>query len=113
MIFSPAEGRKCYVECHKESLEDFFRTHKKEIVEMGIYEFDQEVYERVLREDSEAIGIKKGIKIGHNQGIEIGKERIFRIYKEIRKGETDNKKIAESCSCTVEEVKTAREQFGV
>lgn len=37
---------------------------------MGIYEFDQEVYERVLREDSEAIGFEKG----KAEGMAIGKE---------------------------------------
>lgn len=41
-------------------LEKFFREHREEIVEMGIYEFDQEVYDQVLREDGEAIGMKKG-----------------------------------------------------
>ena len=101
-------------ECISEGiLSDFFREHKKEIVEMGIYEFDQEVYERVLREDSEAIGIDKGIKIGQSQGIEIGKDRIFRIYRELQKGNADNKMIAESCGCTIEEVEAAREQFGI
>lgn len=48
-------------ECIRENiLTDFFREHKEEIVEMGIYEFDQEVYDQVLREDGEAIGIRKG-----------------------------------------------------
>lgn len=41
-------------------LAEFFKEHKEEIVEMGIYEFDQEIYDQVLREDGEAIGIKKG-----------------------------------------------------
>ena len=39
---------------------------------MGIYEFNQEVYDEVLREDGEAIGLEKGIEIGRSQGIEIG-----------------------------------------
>lgn len=44
-------------ECISEGiLAEFFREHKKEVVEMGIYEFDQELYDRVLREDGEAIG---------------------------------------------------------
>jgi len=88
-------------ECISEGvLSDFFREHKKEIVEMGIYEFDQEMYERALREDSEAIGLKKG------------KEMIFCIYREIREGETDNEAIARACGCTAEEVEEARRQFG-
>ena len=89
-------------ECISEGiLSDFFREQKKEIVEMGIYEFDQEVYERVLREDGEAIGIKKG------------QDRVFRIYRELQKGGTDNGMIAEACGCTIEEVETARERFGI
>ncbi len=93
-------------ECISENvLSGFFRKHKKEIVEMGIYEFDQEVYDQVLREDGERIGIEKGI--------EKGKEIIFRIYKEIQKGETDNEVIAQTCGCTAEEVGEARREFKV
>lgn len=48
-------------ECISEGiLAEFFRENKEEIVEMGIYEFDQEVYDRVLWEDGETTGIKKG-----------------------------------------------------
>ena len=38
----------------------FFREHREEILEMGVYEFDQELYDRVLREDGEAIGKEIG-----------------------------------------------------
>lgn len=87
---------------------EFFREHKKEIVEMGIYEFDQEVHDRVLREDAEAIGIEKGIEIGKSLGL-IG----IRICKEIMEGKTDNKIIAESIGCTLEEVEKIRKQFEI
>lgn len=60
-------------------LTEFFREHKEEVVEMGIYEFDQELHDRVLLEDGEAIGIKKGIEIGKSQGIEIGKNQGIEI----------------------------------
>lgn len=44
-------------ECISEGvLSEFFREHKEEILEMGVYEFDQELYDRVLREDGETIG---------------------------------------------------------
>lgn len=47
-------------ECISEGvLAEFFRKHREEIVEMGIYEFDQELYDQVLREDGEAIGRKE------------------------------------------------------
>ena len=93
-------------ECISEDiLSEFFVKHKKEIVEMGIYEFDQEVYDQVLREDGEAIGFERGKK----EGIEIG----IRIHKEISAGKTDNKVIAESIGCTLEEVEKIRKQFEI
>ena len=53
--------RQSVNECISEKiLEDFFREHREEIVEMGIYEFDQELHDQVLREDGEAIGMEKG-----------------------------------------------------
>lgn len=48
-------------ECIPEGiLAGFFREHREEILEMGVYEFDQELYDRVLREDGEAIGKEIG-----------------------------------------------------
>lgn len=70
---------------------------------MSVYEFNQEVYDQTLREDGEAIGMEKGI--------EIGSKRVLNIYSKIQQGETDNKIIAESRSCTVEEVEKVREQL--
>ena len=67
-------------------LAEFFKEHKEEIVEMGIYEFDQEIYDQVLREDGEAIGIKKGEAIGIKKGEAIG----------IKKGEVIGIKKGES-----------------
>ena len=94
--------RQAVEECISEGvLAEFFRGHREEIVEMGVYEFDQELYDRVLREDGEAIGRKEGIAIG------------IRIYREIQNGETDNEMIARSSGCTVEEVEKIREQFGI
>lgn len=92
-------------ECISEGiLSEFFSDHKKEIVEMGIYEFDQEVYDQVLREDGETIGFEKGIVLGKT-GIQ--------IYKEISAGKTDNKTIAESIGSTPEEVEKIRKQFEI
>jgi len=89
-------------ECISEGiLSGFFREHKKEIVEMGIYEFDQEMYDRVLREDGEAAGIEKGIELG------------IRIYREIQAGQTDDRLIAESSGCTIEEVEKVRKKLGI
>lgn len=70
--------RQAVDECISEGiLAEFFKENREEIVEMGIYEFNQEVYDEVLREDGEARGIEigrsQGIEIGKGQGIEIGK----------------------------------------
>lgn len=45
---------------------------------MGIYEFDQEVYDQVLREDGEAIGMKKGDL----------RRLVFQICKKMKKNKT-------------------------
>lgn len=98
--------RQAVEECiSKNILTEFFKEHKEEIIEMGIYEFDQELHDKVLLEDGEAIGIEKGKSIG----IEIGS----RVYKKILTGETDNHVLAESCGCSLEEVKLIRKQFGI
>ena len=72
--------RQAVDECIFEGiLEDFFRENREEIVEMGIYEFNQEVYDEVLREDGEAIGLEKGIEIGRNEGMKIGRTEGMKI----------------------------------
>ena len=59
--------RQAADECISEGiLAEFFKENREEIVEMGIYEFNQEVYDEVLREDGEA----RGIEIGRRQDIE-------------------------------------------
>lgn len=82
-------------------LAEFFREHKKEIVEMGIFEFDQELHDKTLYEDGVAAGIEQGIELGS------------RIFKAIQSGVTDNNVIAETCECTIEEVERIRKQFGI
>ena len=97
-------------ECISEGiLAEFFRESREEIVEMGIYEFDQELYDKVLRDDGEVIGIEKGKKIGRKEGMGIG----IRICQEILEGKKDNEMIAKSSGCSVEEIKKIREQFGI
>lgn len=50
-------------------LAGFFREHRKEIVKMGIFEFDQELHDQAMRKDGEVIGYEKGI----NDGMEFSK----------------------------------------
>lgn len=70
-------------ECVSENiLAEFFTEHRKEIVEMGIFDFDQELYEKVLREDSEAIGMERGIEIGDR------KRLVSQVCRKLRKKKT-------------------------
>lgn len=85
-------------ECVAEGvLADFFKVHRKEIVKMGILEFDQELYEKTIREDAEAIGLDKGI----------------RICQQIYAGNMDSAAIAKVCGYTMEEVESIRKQFEI
>ena len=94
--------RQSVNECISENiLEDFFREHREEIVEMGIFEFDQELHDRVLREDGEAIGIEKGI------------EWASLVFHKVQDGETDNTIIAKSIGCAPGEVEKIRKQFRI
>ena len=94
--------RQAVNECISENvLTDFFKENREEIIEMSVYEFDQEVYDEVLREDGEAIGLEKGIK------------HAALVFKKVQDGETDNKAIAESIGCTLKEVEMVRKQFGI
>ena len=55
--------RQAVDECISEGiLTEFFKENREEIVEMSVYEFDQEVYDEVLREDGEMIGTLKAIE---------------------------------------------------
>lgn len=105
-------------ECVAEGiLADFFKVHRKEIVKMGILEFDQELYEQTIREDSEAIGLEigleKGEAIGFEKGEAIGLGKGIRICQQIHAGNTDSATIARACGCTMEEVENIRKQFEI
>lgn len=81
--------RQAVEECISEDiLTEFFTGHREEIVEMGIYEFDQELHDRILQEDS----MEMGIELGKKQGIELGK--ITLVCKKMKKNKT-MKEIAE------------------
>ena len=84
---------------------------------MGIWEFDQELHDKTLLEDGMIIGREQGVGIGREQGIGIGREQGIElgglVYRKIQAGETDNKKIAGTVGCSVEEVEMVRKQFGI
>jgi hypothetical protein len=94
--------RQAVEECISENvLTDFFEKNREEIVEMGIYEFDQELYDQVLFENGKVIGREEGVK------------QAFLVFQKVQDGETDSKIIAESLGCTLKEVEMVREQFGI
>jgi len=72
-------------ECIREDvLADFFREHKNEVIDMGIYEFDEKAYERILREESEQDGWEKGLKKGLEKGLAQGKaEAVLELLKDL------------------------------
>ncbi len=61
-------------------------------------EMRKEAYEEVY-EEGERAGVGKGIKIG------------IRVYQAIQEGKKDDRQIAESVGCTIEEVETVRKQM--
>ncbi|MCM1287407.1 MAG: hypothetical protein NC240_03775 [Clostridium sp.] len=71
MDINPAVHRAVN-ECIKENiLSDFLRKNKREVIAMGIDEYDAELHEKTLLE----IGREQGINIGREQGIDIGREQ--------------------------------------
>lgn len=105
-------------ECISENiLAEFFVRYKEEVMDMSIWEFDQELHDQAMREDGEVIGVEKGIEIGKTQGIEIGKmhgiEIGSHIFHQITAGNTNNESLAAACGCTLEEVEIVRRQFGI
>lgn len=89
-------------ECISENiLADFFARYKEDVMDMSIWEFDQELHDQAMREDGETVGVEKGIELSS------------RIFHQIKAGNTDDRSIAEVCGCTPKEVETVRRQFRI
>ncbi len=94
--------RTAVEECISENiLAGFFADHREEIIEMGIFEFDQELHDKALLED--------GIMVGKEEGRKEGIDLSVRIIREIQKGNMDDDAIALLCGCSGEMVKIIRE----
>lgn len=50
-------------------LREFFRMHRNEVVDVGIYEFDAELYEKVIKEESREKGRTEGKVEGKAESI--------------------------------------------
>ena len=75
-----AAVRSAVDECIREGvLGDFLRAQKAEVIAMSIFEYNEEIEWKKIREDEYSIGLEDGKTIGEKIGREIGKE----IGKEI------------------------------
>ena len=76
-------------ECIREGvLSEFFREHRSEVIEMGIYEIDDETFEQVIREEGREEGVSIGRVQGRAEGIVIGKvegkaEAVLELLEEL------------------------------
>ena len=82
-------------ECIEENiLVDFFKEHREEIVEVSIYDYEEEKVRKTLtdeaREEGVAEGIKEGIEKGLEKGIEQGEciKVITQIVKKVKKSKS-------------------------
>ncbi len=61
--------REAVEECIEEGiLREFFIRHKEEVIGMGIFEFDEELYKEAMREDGMVLGMEKGREKGRKEG---------------------------------------------
>lgn len=62
-------------ECIEEGiLEDFLRKNRAEVVQMSIYEYNQEKHIQLVREEGRYEGRREGEKIGRQEGEKIGRQ---------------------------------------
>lgn len=80
-----------------------FMNNKEKYEHEGKYNMCLAIKE--MMEDSELIGIQKGV----SQGISLGAA----IFRAVNAGLTDNAQIAAKCDCTVDEVEKIRSAFGL
>jgi len=91
--------RRSVDECIEEGiLRDFFVRHKEEVIGVGIFEFDEELYQEAMREDGIEIGKEIGKEIGRKEGWAQGEELFARLtavltkarrYKDLEKAIED------------------------
>lgn len=83
--------KKAVRECIKEGiLKDFLIKNQAEVVQMSIFEYDEELHNKTLREE----GREEGLKTGRAEGLKTGKvigecfSLIRMICKKMKKGKT-------------------------
>ena len=68
------------------TIREFMIANRKEVIEMSLFEFDEQYYMDLFKEEYRQEGIQKGIQVGISQGI--NSERIQGIHSafELLKG---------------------------
>ena len=68
------------------TIREFMIANRKEVIEMSLFEFDEQYYMDLFKEEYRQEGIQKGIQVGISQGI--NSERIQGIHNafELLKG---------------------------
>lgn len=79
----------------KSILAEFFRENREEVVEMSIWEFDQELHDKTLLEDGEAIGLEKGTLKAIKNIMSTLKLTAEQAMTALRIPETDKRKYAD------------------
>ena len=62
-----------------EILKDFLLANKAEVVSMSIFEFDEELYKKSIREEGYEDGYKKGLQQGHDESRSVIKQKDVEI----------------------------------
>ena len=74
-------------ECMEENiLVDFFKKHREEVVEVSIYDYDEEKVRKTLADEAREEGVAEGIKEGIEKGETLTK--IIQIIKKVRKSKS-------------------------
>lgn len=74
-------------ECMEENiLVDFFEKHREEVVEVSIYDYDEEKVRKTLADEAREEGVAEGIKEGIEKGETLTK--IIQIIKKVRKSKS-------------------------
>lgn len=83
---------RAITECIAEGiLADFLSKHRAEAKKVSIYEFDEEKYRRLEREDNLAEGFQQGKEAGIKTGMKLAEERMTRLMEcLVKAGRTDD-----------------------
>lgn len=94
-------------ECIKEDkLKEFLEKHRREVCNMCLTEFDEKMYEDVVREE----GIKEGLQRGLRKGIQEGK--LTEIFSSVEEGDYSIERGAQKAKMQINEFEEAMTKAG-